>query len=612
MKELLKFLTCGSVDDGKSTLIGRILYDAKLIFADQENALIMDSRVRTQTGELDYSLLLDGLMAEREQGITIDIAYRFFSTEKRSFIVADAPGHEEYTRNMAVGASFADLAVILLDAAHGIMPQTRRHFHICAMMGIRHFVFAVNKMDLVDYDADIFNELSSEIRELTRDYPSEAVIIPTSAKKGDNVTVPSASMPWYHGPALLQYLETVPTIQQPKAESFTMPVQRVCRSDGTFRGFQGEVFAGSICVGERIRVLPSKEEATVTRILCGAADMQTAERGSPVTIFLDREIDISRGCVLTQNDRLICSAVLQAELLWLDDEPLEIGRSYLLKAAAQKIPAVITKIKYKLDIESNTKTSGDSVHKNEIACCEIYTDTALVFDLFQNNRNLGGLILIDRVRHTTCACGMIRSHTSVSQNLSFHKTDLNRSFREQNLSQKAQTIWFTGLSGSGKSTLANALEKRLFLSGKATMLLDADNVRMGLNRDLGFTKEDRSENIRRLAETAKLMNDAGLIVLVSAISPRRVDRRMARSIIGSAFHEVYINTPLETCISRDVKGLYQKALRGEIRQFSGIDMAYEPPEHPDLIIDTTEVDVDKCVQQLLRAFFDDDAKTVRT
>ena len=602
MKELLRFLACGSVDDGKSTLIGRLLYDAKTIFSDQKDALLRDSKHGANDGQIDYSLLLDGLTAEREQGITIDIAYRYFTTEKRSFIVADAPGHEEYTRNMAVGASYSDLALVLIDASLGVLTQTKRHVRICHMMGIRHFVFVVNKMDLVSYSQDVFSEIEKQIRDLLKAFDVDSLeIIPTSATQGDNVTARSDQMPWYQHKALLPYLESVEIDAEEAARPFVMSVQRVCRPNSAFRGYQGEINDGHITVGDAVTVFPSGERAVVTEIYNGSRKVDAADKGAAVTLCLDTALDVSRGCVLSASSRLFVDSCFTAEILWLDGEPLQIGKSYLLKIANQKLPAIVTRIKNKIDINDGSTRPARTLLKNEIAVCEICADKGITLDLFSNSQDLGSLILIDRVTHATCACGVIQSHPSVDRNIFSQRTDLNRNLREQHLSQRALTVWFTGMSGAGKSTIANALEKKLFLGGRATMLLDADNVRQGLNRDLGFAPEDRTENIRRLAETAKLMNDAGLIVLVSAIAPREADRVMARGIIGDAFREVYVSTPLSVCMQRDPKGLYKKALDGKIESFTGVSAQYEPPENPDVVIDTSDETVEACVETLLQA-----------
>ena len=600
MSGLLKFITCGSVDDGKSTLIGHMLYDAKLLFADQERALELDSKVGSRGGEIDYSLLLDGLMAEREQGITIDVAYRYFTTERRSFIVADTPGHEEYTRNMAVGASFADLAVILVDASQGVLTQTRRHTRICSLMGIKHFVFAVNKMDLIDFEQEKFQKIQKDIKVLLAEFEySTAQMIPVSATEGDNITKRSVHMPWYTGKTLLDYLETINVKENPAETGFTMPVQRVCRPNHTFRGFQGQIESGSVSVGDAIKVLPSGESAKVTLIYEGDKEVQTSATGHAVTIQLDTEIDVSRGCVLIRDTSLNVNSMFAATLLWMDDVKLLPGRNFLLKLGTQSVPATIMKIRYKIDVNTGEEVYADAIYKNEIALCEISTASKLVFDEFEKNNALGSLILIDRVSHMTSACGIVEHTLNRENQLTWHNMDITRSFREEQLGQTAKTIWFTGLSGSGKSTLANELEKRLAAMGKHTMLLDGDNVRMGLNRNLGFREADRIENIRRIAEVSKLMNDAGLIVLTSFISPFAQDRQNAREIIGDAFMEVYVSTPMEECERRDVKGLYKKARKGELDHFTGVTSPYEVPQHADVVIDTSKFSVEACVDQIL-------------
>lgn len=600
MNALLKFITCGSVDDGKSTLIGHMLYDAKLLFADQERALELDSKVGSRGGEIDYSLLLDGLMAEREQGITIDVAYRYFTTERRSFIVADTPGHEEYTRNMAVGASFADLAVILVDASQGVLTQTRRHTRICSLMGIKHFVFAVNKMDLIDFEQEKFQKIQKDIKVLLAEFEySTAQMIPVSATEGDNITKRSVHMPWYTGKTLLDYLETINVKENPAETGFTMPVQRVCRPNHTFRGFQGQIESGSVSVGDAIKVLPSGESAKVTLIYEGDKEVQTSATGHAVTIQLDTEIDVSRGCVLIRDTSLNVNSMFAATLLWMDDVKLLPGRNFLLKLGTQSVPATIMKIRYKIDVNTGEEVYADAIYKNEIALCEISTASKLVFDEFEKNNALGSLILIDRVSHMTSACGIVEHTLNRENQLTWHNMDITRSFREEQLGQTAKTIWFTGLSGSGKSTLANELEKRLAAMGKHTMLLDGDNVRMGLNRNLGFREADRIENIRRIAEVSKLMNDAGLIVLTSFISPFAQDRQNAREIIGDAFMEVYVSTPMEECERRDVKGLYKKARKGELDHFTGVTSPYEVPQHADVVIDTSKFSVEACVDQIL-------------
>ena len=600
MNALLKFITCGSVDDGKSTLIGHMLYDAKLLFADQKRALELDSKVGSRGGEIDYSLLLDGLMAEREQGITIDVAYRYFTTERLSFIVADTPGHEEYTRNMAVGASFADLAVILVDASQGVLTQTRRHTRICSLMGIKHFVFAVNKMDLIDFEQEKFQKIQKDIKVLLAEFEySTAQMIPVSATEGDNITKRSVHMPWYTGKTLLDYLETINVKENPAETGFTMPVQRVCRPNHTFRGFQGQIESGSVSVGDAIKVLPSGESAKVTLIYEGDKEVQTSATGHAVTIQLDTEIDVSRGCVLIRDTSLNVNSMFAATLLWMDDVKLLPGRNFLLKLGTQSVPATIMKIRYKIDVNTGEEVYADAIYKNEIALCEISTASKLVFDEFEKNNALGSLILIDRVSHMTSACGIVEHTLNRENQLTWHNMDITRSFREEQLGQTAKTIWFTGLSGSGKSTLANELEKRLAAMGKHTMLLDGDNVRMGLNRNLGFREADRIENIRRIAEVSKLMNDAGLIVLTSFISPFAQDRQNAREIIGDAFMEVYVSTPMEECERRDVKGLYKKARNGELDHFTGVTSPYEVPQHADVVVDTSKFSVEACVDQIL-------------
>ncbi len=600
--KLLKFITCGSVDDGKSTLIGHLLYDAKLIFADQERALELDSKVGSRDGKIDYSLLLDGLMAEREQGITIDVAYRYFSTDNRSFIVADTPGHEEYTRNMAVGASFASLAVILVDASQGVLLQTKRHSRICALMGIKHFVFAVNKMDLIHYDQQKFLKIQKNIKMLMAEFEYESLcIIPVSATEGDNIVKRSEHMHWYNGTTLLSYLEQIDVSEKDENMSFTMPIQRVCRPDHTFRGFQGTIASGSVSVGDEITVMPSGETAVVTGILQGDKKVDKSSKGYAVTVQLDTEIDVSRGCVLQKNDaRLETGTLFVGSLLWMDEKSLAAGRNFWLKLGTQMVPATVMKIKYKIDINTGAEVNADEIYKNEIAVCEISAGSKIVFDRFTNNRKMGSFILIDRVSHATAAGGVVMHPLSRGNNLKWQEMDITREIRENQLQQKATTIWMTGLSGAGKSTIANELEKRLCSMGKHTMLLDGDNVRMGLNKNLGFKETDRTENIRRVAEVAKLMNDAGLIVLTSFISPYRMDRRMAREIVGERFVEIYVSTPLEECERRDVKGLYKKAKAGQIPNFTGISSPYEAPENPEITVDTTQHELNECIDIIMK------------
>ncbi len=601
MKKLLKFLTCGSVDDGKSTLIGHMLYDAKLIFADQEKALELESKVGSAGGAVDYSLLLDGLLAEREQGITIDVAYRYFSTENRSFIVADTPGHEEYTRNMAVGASFAELALILIDATKGILTQTCRHARICSLMGIQDFVFAVNKMDLINYNQAVYESVRGQIKKLMEPYQIHSLqVIPVSATVGDNLTELSQQMPWYPGKPLLKYLEEVEPWAPDTKGGFCMPVQRVSRPDRTFRGFQGEIVTGHVAVGDEITALPSRETAEVSEILVAGTQAQEAFQGRPVTICLDKEIDISRGCVITKDKPLAMERRFAALLLWMDDEPLYAGGQYMMKLGTQKVPATVTSLRYGVDINSGERVKITKLNKNEIALCELAADSPCILDTFQNTRELGELILIDRVSHATSACGTVQYlleqvGAAVAQELT-----VTRSMREDRNGHRARTIWFTGLSGAGKSSLANAVEKRLFDEGVHTMLLDGDNVRLGLCRDLSFSAADRGENIRRVAETARLLNDAGIVVLTAFISPFQADREMAREILGEAFVEVYVSTDLKTCEERDVKGMYAKARRGEIRDFTGISSPYEVPANPEITISTASGALSENAEKLLR------------
>ena len=601
MNGLLKFITCGSVDDGKSTLIGHMLYDAKLLFADQEQALELDSKVGSREGEIDYSLLLDGLMAEREQGITIDVAYRYFTTEKRSFIVADTPGHEEYTRNMAVGASFAELAVILVDASKGILIQTRRHARICALMGIRHFVFAVNKMDLVHYEESTFKKIEKEIKKLAVELELQNItVIPVSATEGDNVTFKSGKMKWFHGMPLLECLETVDTDETMQDTGFVMPVQRVCRPNHAFRGFQGKIQSGEVAVGDSVTILPSREKAEVTSILRGDKETRQASKDMPVTISLNKEVDVSRGCVLAKNAELKVNNMFTATILWMDDEALVPGKSFMVKVGTRLLPATVMNLKYKIDINSGEHLAAGKLYKNEIAGCDIVTTQAIVYDSFKNRKGLGCFILIDRVTNMTSACGVIEHSLRRSENLTWQTMSITREIRSAKMKQKPMTLWFTGLSGAGKSTLANEVEKALSVRGNYTMLLDGDNVRMGLNKNLGFTETDRIENIRRIAEVSKLMNDAGLIVLTSFISPYRNDRDNARSIIGEdSFIEIYVSTPLEECERRDVKGLYKKAREGEIPNFTGISAPYEPPLHPQITVDTCGISIEEAARYVL-------------
>lgn len=600
MKSLLKFITCGSVDDGKSTLIGHMLYDAKLIFADQKKALEMDSKIGSTGGELDYSLLLDGLMAEREQGITIDVAYRYFTTEKRSFIVADTPGHEEYTRNMAVGASFAELAVLLIDASAGVMVQTKRHLRICALMGIRNFVFVINKMDLTGYDKTVYDNIKTDVEKLTDGLGADSIyVIPVSATKGDNITDSSDNMKWFDGRPLLSYLEEIEIEDNSGDGGFVMPVQRVCRPDYSFRGFQGQAERGSISTGDEIISYPSGEKASVKEIYICNQKTEKAVAGQPLTIVIDREMDISRGCVIVSGRNVCVNNLFKGKVLWLDDEPLKMGKSYYLKIGTKKVPASVVRIRHKIDVNTGNHIACDTLIKNEIGVVEIMLAEKTVFAPFDDIREIGCFILIDSESNMTSACGTVEHELRRGRNIVWQDMDITREVREQKLGQHAQTVWFTGLSGAGKSTLANALEKRLMMMGKHTMILDGDNVRHGLNNNLGFTDSDRSENIRRIAEAAKLLNDAGIIVMVSCIAPYDRDRRNAKKIIGDSFKEIYVSTSIEECEKRDVKGLYEKARKNEIPNFTGVSGEYQIPDCADVVIDTTDRDVEECVDEIM-------------
>ncbi|MBR1629834.1 MAG: adenylyl-sulfate kinase [Lachnospiraceae bacterium] len=601
MKELLKFITCGSVDDGKSTLIGHMLYDAKLLFTDQEQSLKLDSMVGSADGNIDYSLLLDGLMAEREQGITIDVAYRYFSTEKRSFIVADTPGHEEYTRNMAVGASFADLAVLLMDATKGVVVQTRRHLRICALMGIRHYVFAINKMDLVDYSEERYNEIKAQIEKEIEDMDiATAAIIPVSATEGDNINVKSDRTPWYDGEALLSILENVDVDRASEGEGFLLPVQRVCRPNRTFRGFEGEISMGSVRIGDELTSLPSGETAKVSGILLADKEVEEASIGNPVTISLDREIDVSRGCVLAKDVEVNLGREFLAQILWMDEVKLVRGRNYYLKLGTQTLPVVVSDIRYRIDVNTGEHLPADEIEKNALAVCEVSVGERILFAPFSKIRDLGSFILIDRVTNATAACGIVLKAERNKRNLSWQQVDIDRQMREESLGQKARTIWFTGLSGSGKSAIGNSLEKRLHSLGMHTMLLDGDNIRMGLNRDLSFSEADRAENIRRIAEVARLLNEAGIIVITTFISPLRTDRHNARTILGDSYNEVYVNTPLAICEERDVKGLYKRARAGEIEFFTGINSPYDVPRHADVVVETVNTSIEDNVDKIMK------------
>jgi bifunctional enzyme CysN/CysC len=590
-KSLLRFITCGSVDDGKSTLIGRLLYDSKMVFEDQLSALVADSKkVGTQGGEIDFALLVDGLAAEREQGITIDVAYRFFSTDRRKFIVADTPGHEQYTRNMVTGASTADLAVILIDARKGVLTQTRRHSYLVSLLGIRRIVLAVNKMDLVGYSAEVFERIVAEYTAFaSRIGLANIVSIPLSGLRGDNITAPSENMPWYGGPTLMAHLETVELDDEAHTQPFRLPVQWVNRPNLDFRGFAGLIVSGAVQAGDRVRVLPSGRESTVTRIVTMDGDLPQAIAGQSVTLTLADEIDISRGDVLAKPEALPGVAdQFEATVIWMAPEAMLPGRPYWLKVGAKQVAATITEPKYKVNVNTLEHLAAKQLELNEIGVCNLSFDQSVAFDPYAENRHTGSFILIDRLTNATVGAGLLHFALRRSQNIHWQALDVNKQSRSELKRQKAAVLWFTGLSGAGKSTIANLVEKQLLSLGKHTYLLDGDNVRHGLNRDLGFTDADRVENIRRVAEVSRLMVDAGLIVLVSFISPFRSERQMARSLLQAGeFIEVHVDTPLSVAEDRDVKGLYKKARRGELKNFTGIDSPYEPPEHPEIHLDTT-------------------------
>jgi bifunctional enzyme CysN/CysC len=590
-KSLLRFITCGSVDDGKSTLIGRLLYDSKMIFEDQLASLEEDSkRVGTQGGAIDFALLVDGLAAEREQGITIDVAYRFFSTDKRKFIVADTPGHEQYTRNMVTGASTADAAVILIDARKGVLTQTRRHSYLVALLGIRHVVLAVNKMDLVGWDQAVFDQIVTDYRAFADQIGLTVFTpIPISGLGGDNMASKSDASPWYDGPILMDWLETVQVEDDLQAKPFRMPVQWVNRPNLDFRGFSGLIASGVVKAGDRIRVLPSGRESRVDRIVTLPQDLPQAVAGQSVTITLTDEIDISRGDLIVAAEAPSpVAGQFEATVVWMDDEPLPPGRTYLLKIAARTVGANITEIKHRVNVNTLERTAAKRLELNEIGLVNLSLDQAIPFEVYADNRELGGFILIDRISNRTVGAGMINFALRRADNIHWQHTDVSKQSRAALKGQRGQVVWLTGLSGAGKSTIANLVEKHLHALGRHTYLLDGDNVRHGLNKNLGFTEEDRVENIRRVAEVAKLMVDAGLIVLTAFISPFRAERRLAREILQDGeFIEVFVDTPLAVAEARDVKGLYAKARAGQLKNFTGIDSPYEAPEAPELRIDTT-------------------------
>jgi bifunctional enzyme CysN/CysC len=603
-KSLLRFITCGSVDDGKSTLIGRLLYDSKMIFEDQLAQLEADSKkVGTQGQEIDFALLVDGLAAEREQGITIDVAYRFFATEKRKFIVADTPGHEQFTRNMVTGASTAELAVILIDARKGILTQTRRHSYLTHLLGIKNIVLAVNKMDLVEYSKDIFDQIVADYTAFAasigvRDFTA----IPISGFKGDNITMLSENTKWYSGPTLMQHLENVELDQSAdQGLSFRMPVQWVNRPNLDFRGFSGKIASGIVKPGDEVRILPSGKTSHVDRIVTLGGDLDQAVAGQSITLTLRDEVDCSRGQIITAaKDPLEVADQFEATVIWMDETDLVPGRAYYLKIGAQTVSATVAQPKYQINVNTMEHTAAKTLELNAIGVATLTTDRAIPFAPYANNRELGGFILIDKMTNATVGAGLINFALRRAQNIHWQATDINRDHHANLKNQKPAVLWMTGLSGSGKSTIANAVEKKLARMNRHTFLLDGDNVRHGLNKDLGFTDADRIENVRRVGEVAKLMTDAGLIVITAFISPFRSERDMVRNMMQPGeFIEVFVDTPLSVAEQRDVKGLYAKARAGDLKNFTGIDSPYEAPEVPEIRIDTTKMSIDEAADHII-------------
>ena len=603
-KGLLRFITCGSVDDGKSTLVGRLLYDSKTLFEDQLAALASDSRrVGTRGAELDFALLVDGLSAEREQKITIDVAYRFFATPRRKFIVADTPGHEQYTRNMITGASTADVAVILIDARKGVLTQTRRHTYLAALLGIRHVVLAVNKMDLIGYSRDAFARIEADYRAFASRTPLyEVACIPIAAVHGHNIAFRGTETPWYDGPTLIEHLESVQVDHDDGSAAFRLPVQWVNRPHPEFRGFAGTIVSGTVHTGDPVCVLPSGAQSRIASVLVGDAEADSAIAGQSVTVTLSDQIDVSRGSVLAAVDAPPQVAdQFEATVVWMHERPMLRGRSYILKLATQTVVATVAPLKYKIDVNTLERVAANKLELNDIGICHLELSEPIVFEPYSDSRDLGGFILIDRITNATLGAGLLHFALRRSTNVHWQALDINKAVRTELNGHKPCVVWFTGLSGAGKSTIANVLERRLHAVGAHTYVLDGDNVRHGLNKDLGFTDADRVENIRRVAEVAKLMVDAGLIVLVSFISPFRVERRMARELVGPGeFIEVFVDTPLEVAEARDPKGLYKKARRGQLKNFTGIDSAYEPPEQPELRVETTRLTAEQASDEIVR------------
>jgi bifunctional enzyme CysN/CysC len=604
-KTMLRFITCGSVDDGKSTLIGRLLYDSKMIFEDQLAALEADSkRVGTQGGEIDFALLVDGLAAEREQGITIDVAYRFFSTEKRKFIVADTPGHEQYTRNMVTGASTADLAVILIDARKGVLTQTRRHTYLAHLIGIRNLVLAINKMDLIDYDQAQYDAILADYTAFAQSIGITSFVpMPISGFKGDNISNRSANMPWYTGPTLMEHLETVELgVDEDQSRPFRLAVQWVNRPNLDFRGFSGQIATGTVRPGDTIRVVPGGKTSTVSRITTLDGDLDEAVAGQSVTLSFADEIDCSRGSVIAAADAPPeTSDQFETTLVWMSDAPMVAGRSYWLKLGTQTVSATVQEPKYQVNVNTMEHLAAKTLQLNAIGVAQITTDRPIAFEPYTQNRTLGGFILIDKFTNATVAAGMLHFSLRRAQNVHWQATDIGRETHAQLKNQTPRVLWFTGLSGSGKSTIANEVEKSLNLMNRHTFLLDGDNIRHGLNKDLGFTEADRIENIRRIGEVAKLMADAGLIVLTAFISPFRAERDMVRAMLPEGeFIEIFVDTPLEVAEARDVKGLYKKARSGQLKNFTGIDSPYEPPVSPDITVNTVEMSPTEAAESIVR------------
>ena len=603
-KTMLRFITCGSVDDGKSTLIGRLLYDSKMIFEDQLAALEADSqKLGTQGQQIDFALLVDGLAAEREQGITIDVAYRFFATEKRKFIVADTPGHEQYTRNMVTGASTADLAIILIDARKGILTQTRRHSYLAHLIGIKKIVLAINKMDLVDYDQTRFDEICAAYNDFASSIGIEAfTAIPISGLAGDNITDSSSRTPWYDRPSLLSHLENVELDQTLAADKpFRMPVQWVNRPNLDLRGFSGQIASGTIAQGDMVRVVPSGKTTKIARIVTMDGDLPMAVAGQSVTLTFDDEIDCSRGDVIAIADAPpMVADQFESTLVWMDETVLLPGRNYIMKIGTQTVEASVQSLKYQINVNNTEHLAVKTLALNDIGVVEIGTTRPIVFEAYGDNRDFGGFILIDKMSHATIAAGMLHFSLRRAQNVHWQASDIDRQAHAAQKNQKPRVLWFTGLSGSGKSTIANALEKRLYQDGQHSFLLDGDNVRHGLNKDLGFTDAARVENIRRVGEVAKLMTDAGLIVLTAFISPFQAEREMVRNMLPEGeFIEIFVDTPLAVAEQRDVKGLYKKARAGELKNFTGIDSPYEAPTAPEIHIDTHTTSVEQAVEDII-------------